>query len=103
MTPNRTFRQHVIDECKRIEDLATLIAEAAGRQFATPLDDEDFETGEGGDYANCFRTLRIRVERVARSLEGIDCELDEQMSEYCLEVVRADPSARRPTLFQLLN
>jgi hypothetical protein len=103
MQPNRTFRQQVIDECQRIETLAKLIAEAASYQFGTPIDDECFEAGEGSDYANCLRTLRIRIERAAHCLEGLDPRLDEQLSDYCRQVLRANPSDIRPSLFQLLN
>jgi hypothetical protein len=101
--PPKSHRDQVIEECRRIETLARALARSASRRFATPVDAEDFETGEGPDYSNAIRTLRIRMERIAQSLEGIDAQLDEDLSEYTLGVLRANPRAVRPRFFQGVN
>jgi hypothetical protein len=103
MQTKKTYGEQVIEECKRIETLARLFADAASRYFAAPLGDEDFETGqEGPEYSNAYRTLRFRMERTAQCLEGLDPQLDEELSDYWMGVLRADPKARQP-LFQAIN
>jgi len=103
MPNTKSHKQQVIEECRRIETLARALARSADRRFATPIDAEDFETGEGPDYSAAIRMLRIRMERIVQTLEGVDPQLDEEISDYTMSVLRANPKAVRPRFFQGVN
>ena len=47
--------------------------------------------------------LRIRMERIVQTLEGVDPQLDEEISDYTMSVLRANPKAVRPRFFQGVN
>jgi hypothetical protein len=96
-----THRDRVIDECQRIATLARALADAADRHFTAPIDDAEFETTEGSDYSNGFRSLRIQIERVAQRTQGIDPALDEAFHAYHMDVLRRDRLADMPALFQI--
>jgi len=103
MQETKSHKQQVIEECHRIAWLAAMLAQSASRQFAARVDAEDFETKDGPDYSAATRTLRVRVERIVQSVGGIDPELDEDISDYTLSVLRADPRAVRPRFFRDVN
>jgi hypothetical protein len=103
MQETKSHKQQVFEECHRIAWMAAMLAQSASRQFAAAVDAEDFETKDGPDYSAASRTLRIRVERILQSLGGIDAQLDEDLSDYTLSVLRADPRAVRPRFFRDVN
>ena len=86
-----TYREQVLHECWRIANLARALAEAAEREFMTPIDDPDFEIDESAeDYAGGMRVLRRRLERVILQAEGADPMLDEAIHEYRVNVIRSE-------------
>jgi hypothetical protein len=97
----KTHRERIIEECQRIETLCKVMMEAASRRFKAPIDDEDFEAGDGPDYSLGLRSVRILLERVAQYTLGIDCELDESFTVYMTNVLRTNPRDRKPALFQI--
>jgi hypothetical protein len=97
----KTHGERIIEECQRIETLCRIMADAASRRFKAPIDDEDFEAGDGPDYSLGLRSVRILLERVAQYTLGIDCELDESFTVYMTNVLRIHPRDRKPALFQI--
>jgi hypothetical protein len=98
---HKTAKETVIEECRRIETLLLALAEAAGRRFHAPLDEPDFESTDGPDYAWGLRRLRIHCERVAQFTEGIDADLDAALHKISMENIRANPREARPAMFQV--
>src|ERR1039458_7750473 len=99
----KTHREQVIEECHRIEVLARMLANAANRHFGVSVGDEDFETGEGPESSNAFRTLRSRMERTAQCIQGLaDSQFDQDLFAYTVELLR-DPNATGPIVRQLRN
>ncbi|HZT29239.1 MAG TPA: hypothetical protein VFA33_05115 [Bryobacteraceae bacterium] len=94
-----SYKDQVLNECWRIATIARAMAEAAERQFMAPIDDPEFETGDGADYAGGMRVLRIQIERVAARTEGVDPMLDESLHEYQMRVLRTGLQKDRPALF----
>lgn len=83
-TPKRPYRARVIEDCKMIGFLCTALADAAGRRFMSPVNDEDFEPeAEGGDFAGDLEHVLTFVERAAEAAEGIDPVLDAAIRKYC--------------------
>ena len=100
---NRTHRDQVLDESRRIARLTQALAVAAEFNFSARLDDPEFETKKGPDYSAALTSLRIQIERMCRWLDGIDADLDRELYEYRMDVLRADPGAAKPMLFRMLN
>ena len=97
----KTAKEAVIEECRRISALATALAEASDRCFSAPADEPDFETTDGPDYAWGLRRLRIHLERCALLTEGIDADLDVALHKISMDNIRANPREARPALFQI--
>ena len=103
MQKPKTHREQVIEECQRIEVLARMLVNAANRHFGVSVGDEDFETGEGPESSNAFRTLRSRMERTAQCIQGLsDSQFDQDLFAYTVELLR-DPNATGPIVRQLRN
>jgi hypothetical protein len=97
----RTKRQQVIEECQKIETLLLLLAEAAKRRFAAPIDDPDFETTDGPNYANAVGLLRHYIEIAAQIPRGTDPDLDMAMHKYSIDCICNKLRDAQPVPFQI--
>ena len=98
---HKTNKEQVIEECEKIETLLLLLAAAASRLFSAPVDEPDFETADGPEYARALRRLRTHCERVAQFTEGIDADLDVALHKYSMDCIRRNPYEAKPLLFQI--
>ena len=97
----KTNKEQVIEECEKIETLLVLLAGAAKRLFSAPVDEPDFETTDGPNYANAVGLLRHYIEIAAQIPRGTDPDLDMAMHKYSIDCISNKLRVAQPVPFQI--